>query len=123
MTTSSDKSIKQTPPTSLDPNFFLPPDVIDMRYVELDTEDSRVGYTEDGELVGYLYDDATTAEFEEFGQGDTGASSLLSPPDSVTVLAQEVRVTQDGRFVVDVIIEVPDMQGIISFDQSISKAS
>ena len=117
----SDKSIKQTPPTTLDPNFFLPPDVIDMRYVDLDTQDTSIGYTEDGEIVGFLYEDATTAEFEEIVEGDTGSSSLLSPPDSVTVLAQEVRVTSDGRFVVDVIIEVPDMPGIVSFDQSISK--
>lgn len=120
--TISGKQVKQTQPVEIDPNFFLPPNVVDMRYVDIDEEgNSSTTRSEDtGEIISVNYDEVDYSEFDS--EPDTGTvPPLLSPPDSVTLVSQQVRVTDDGRFVVDVILEVEDMPGVINFDVRTAK--
>jgi hypothetical protein len=107
-------------PVSIDPNFFLPPNVVDMRYVDIEGEDTSTQRDDDGEIVGTNYDDVAIYDFEQFPTTDS-ASSLLSPPDTVTFVSQTVRVAADGKFVVDLIIDVEDVPGVVRYDVSLSK--
>lgn len=107
-------------PIEIDPNFFLPPNVVDVRYSDINEEDTSLQHDDDGEIVGVDYDTPTV--YDE-GQDllPAGSSSLLAPPDNITVVSQQVRVAADGKFVVDLIIEVADEPNIIKYDVSLSK--
>lgn len=95
MATNRDRDIE------IDPRFFVPPGVVDVR------QQNR----ENGE---YYYDEDTLAvegpvlEYPE--------AVLPMPPSSYEIVDQRVRIAPDGRAVVDVTVEFPDVQGIYSID-------
>lgn len=107
-------------PIEIDPNFFIPPNLVDLRYSDINEEDTSLQRDDDGEIVGTDYD--VPAIYEE-GEDllPAGSSSLIAPPDNITFVSQQVRVAADGKFVVDLIIEVADEPGIIKYDVSLSK--
>lgn len=124
--TTSDKSVKHSQPIALDPNFFLPPNVVDMRYVDPDVEsDSATTRADNGEVVNVDYDEVDFSELssqpDDDGAGQGSAPFLIQPPDSLSVISQQVRVTSDGRFVVDVILEVEDIAGVVQYDVRVAK--
>jgi hypothetical protein len=118
----SAKQVKVAPPIEIDPNFFLPPDVVDMRYKEPDEEnDSALVRDEStGEVVSVDYDEVGVSDIDGSESGGSDSDALF-PPDYVTVVSQEVRVTGDGKFVVDVILDVEDIQGVIQYDVRLTK--
>lgn len=122
--TVSGKSVKITTPVTIDPNFFLPPNVVDMRYAnQEDASDSVTTRSPDtGEIVSVDYD---VIDYSDTGETDATdeepVNTLLSPPDYVTVVSQQVRVTSDGRFVVDVILDVEDINGVVQYDVRLTK--
>jgi hypothetical protein len=121
----STKSVKNAPAIVLDPNFFLPPNVVDMRYRTAEEEnDSAVGRSDSGEIVNVEYDDSGFSELQEGvdeNDENDSVSSFLSPPDYANVVSQTVRVTADGKFVVDVILDVEDVPGAVQYDVRITK--
>lgn len=120
----SDKSVKHSPPLELDPNFFLPPNVIDMRYVNTEEDsDSGLVRTESGEVTSVTYDEVDSTDFQEDSESTDGDSeeSTLPTPDSLTLVSQEVRVTADGKFVVDVVLEVADVSGAANYEVRVTK--
>lgn len=108
--------------TQIDPTFFLPPNVIDLRY-------------EDDEDVNR--DDAVDPDSSETVEStplDSGpevsptddilpeTTALLPAPDNLTIVSQSVRSPAGGNYVVDVVIEIPDMAGVETFDVQVAKA-
>lgn len=94
----------------LDPRFFKPPNVIDIR-----DANSRDGSD--------YYDD---------GPGDSGGGTgsdpivdpeieIPRPPTSFEVVGQIVRTQPDGSQVVDVTLEVPDMPGVKEYEVRVAK--
>lgn len=90
----------------IDPRFFCPPGVIDVRQAN----------KENGE---FYYDEETLAvegpvlEYPE--------SVLPMPPSSYEIVEQRVRIAPDGRAVVDVTVEFPDIAGVYSIDVRVTK--
>lgn len=119
----SNKSVKQTPPTELDPNFFLPPNVIDMRYVDTEeAADAELVRNDDGEVSQVSYDEVDYSEsLDDFDEGSNDENSLLPTPDSVVLVSEEVRVTADGKFVVDVVLDVTEIGGTVNYEARVTK--
>lgn len=118
----SSKSVKYSPPTEIDPNFFLPPNVVDMRYVNVEeNEDSTMARDDDsGEIVNVDYQDTSYSELED--SEDSGpVSAVISPPNYAEVVSQTVRVTEDGKFVVDVVLDIEDVPGAVNYNVKVNK--
>ena len=109
-------------PVVVDPNFFLPPNVVDMRYIDVDEEDTSLMRDDDGMIVAVEYDTPTDYG-SEFGDTGTtsGATSMVAPPNAITVMSEEVRAVEGGGYVVDLIIEVEDPPGALYYDISLTK--
>lgn len=91
----------------LDDRFFLPPGVIDVRSAG---EENGVGFY-DPEDVAVDGPTLLTAE-----------STIPIAPTSFQVVDQHVRIGSDGRAVVDVTLEFPDLPGVYSIEVGLSKA-
>jgi len=90
----------------LDPHFFVPSGVVDVRQ-------------QSDENNEYLYDVSTLAE--EGPVLDTPQSVIPMPPTSYEITEQRVRISSDGRAVVDVYIDFPDIEGINTIDVRVTK--
>ena len=104
----------------VDPNFFFPPGIIDMRYEQKDigiTNDSNTAPNQSAELFGSAIPvdytlNATPVEF---------TSNSLLPPPSFIVISQNVKLDTSGKSVVDVVIEVPDINGVTQIGARMTK--
>lgn len=109
--------------TQIDPNFSLPPGVIDVGYRDItepgDNGTERSATT--GEVVDVSYDEATSPSEYFYPEDSNGTSVLLFPPDTVTVLSQQTRITSDGKTVVDVVLELPDAGNGLTYDIRLTK--
>src|SRR6476469_921478 len=91
----------------IDPNFDLPRGVRDIEYSTPDKTDSSLQRSDDtGVFYSVSYDEPdVVGPDSDFPQGGTNTGSLgLRPPDYINVVSQVMRLTTDGRYVVDVII-------------------
>src|SRR5690242_20504265 len=104
--TDSSRTVASVQPKVLDPNFFLPPNVVDLRYVNDQDTDG-------------LYPDDDLSEDTDPDTGETTDSDLsvgnenpaLTPPANITIISQTVRPVSGGSYVVDVVIDVEDVPG------------
>jgi len=90
----------------IDPHFFVPSGVIDVRQQNNENSD-------------YLYDASTVAQ-----EGPiilTPESTIPMPPTSYSIAEQHVRMASDGRAVVDVYVDFPDVDGINTIDVRVTK--
>ncbi|QIN94031.1 hypothetical protein PP459_gp203 [Streptomyces phage Wakanda] len=115
-----DTNVVKTPEVVINPAFFLPPDVIDMRtYVEDDFESNDVEISEVLDV-----DDADDVSFEDSPSTDDDApddTAGLAAPDGFTIVEQIVRIAPDGNSVVDVVIEFND-EASMEYDIRVTKA-
>jgi hypothetical protein len=93
--------------TLLDNRFFLPPGIVDVRAAG---EENGEGYydTPDVAVEGPILSDPNSA--------------VPMPPTSYKIVEQRVRISSDGRAVVDVYLEFPDVAGIETIDVRVTKA-
>jgi len=119
-------NVIKAPEIVLDPTFFLPPDVVDV----------RVGNTSDpAEEDGVTYDDIVDVDdvivsdddlanpgpevpVDDDGEG----AELLPTPQWMNIIDQQVRIAPDGRAVVDVVIELEDITGATEYDVRMTKS-
>jgi hypothetical protein len=119
MSINSNQIIKK-PDVVIDPNFFLPPGVVDARYpndIEVTTED--IDTVVDTDDVLDADSDVIVDEPEETGEDNDPV--VLYPPDTVIVVSQTIRFDETGSQVVDVILEVPDTEDSIQVDVRMTK--
>lgn len=96
-----------TPATlKVDRNFYIPDGLESVEYDSNDpTDDSAaeavVGSSEGGEA------------------GGEGAGVLV--PDRLKIISQTLRTNKGGEMVVDVVVEVPDVKGVIKYDLRVTK--
>lgn len=123
----SGNNVAQSSPTTLDPNFFLPPGVVDLRYInEEDVSDSMNDVSVDpsagdtlDEIGGAVIDVGDGEVLPTDGQPTT---NYLQAPSTMSIVSQTVKVAPDGRFVVDVVIDVEDVPGAANYEVRLSKA-
>lgn len=118
MTSLNSNNIINVPKTEVDPNFALPPGVVGVGYLDIEEKEFQVAEDDDGNLNTVMYD----ATFAEPMLDDTGLLVTLRPPDSVVVLGQSIYVSPDGKFAVDVILDVEDIDGVSGYNVRVSKA-
>lgn len=92
----------------LDNRFFVPPGVIDVRQAGAEEGDSYYGDPADVAVEGPVLDNPV--------------SIVPMPPTSYEIASQRVRISSDGRAVVDVFLEFPDLTGVETIDVRITKA-
>lgn len=120
MSINSNEIIKK-PDIIIDPNFPLPPGVVDARYPnEEEVDQGTVNETtSDGDLLV-----APNIEFvEPVEDQDVNDISVLYPPDNLAVVSQTVRMGDNGQQVVDVVLEIFDVGESIQVDVRMSKAA
>lgn len=54
-------------------------------------------------------------------QDGGGGDDQIFPPQTFTIVSQEMRYADDGTLVVDIIAEVEDIDGIVKYDVRIAK--
>jgi shikimate 5-dehydrogenase len=112
--TESTRDVVTVQPVVLDPNFFVPPGVVDVRYVnETDTDSLYIDDPNNNEADP----DATATDDLIIDTTTTG----LEPPANITIVSQTVKVAADGRFVVDVVIDVEDAPGVTTYESRLTK--
>ncbi|AIW02565.1 hypothetical protein AXJ18_gp209 [Streptomyces phage Jay2Jay] len=120
MSINSNQIIKK-PDVVIDPNFFLPPGVVDARYPnEIEVTTDEITDVVDTDDVLDADSDTILDEPEETGEDND--TVILYPPDTVIVVSQTIRFDGSGKQVVDVILEVPDVQDSIQVDVRMTKA-
>jgi hypothetical protein len=91
----------------IDKRFYAPPFVIDVR---------QEG-EEDGSMDYQVSDVASDGPvLQNPGDGSSGGTNIPMPPTTFAVTSERVRITSDGRAVVDLEIEFPDVPGIETID-------
>jgi hypothetical protein len=110
MATNSGEII-QKGPIEIDRNFFVPPNVVDVR--QLEETDITSGDIQSA-------DDIETDIIDVSDQGDVSYVGL-PVVDSITIVSQTVKTSTGGQVTVDVIIEVPDTDSIVNYDVRVTK--
>ena len=116
-----DSQIIKVPDIVIDPQFFVPDDVIGVRPAEEleqvpndpDLENLEIPFDDlyDENEDGTSYDDEAT-----FSDDVTDDPDALDTPSGLTVLSQTVRMSTDGRAVVDVTFNVDDIIGATNYE-------
>ena len=102
MSNVSSKQVTQKPNTFIDPNNFLPPHVLDLEYRPQDTP-------ADSNLVAG----------DQTGGSDTiGGGVDFS---DIYIVSQTLRSDPSGKFVVDVVLGVPDKKGVREWEVRLTK--
>lgn len=124
----STANVIKTPEVVLNPVFFLPPDVIDVRVGDTSepTEDDGVTYDDVVEADDVIVDgsdddsvvDTPNVPIDDDGEG----AEALPTPQWMQIIDQQVRIAPDGKAVVDVVIELEDITGATEYDIRMTKA-
>ena len=97
--------------TSIDPTlFFIPPDVIDFRS---QTRDPNADEPTE-------YDPGLDDTDGEVDVPDDGSDDLATP-SWLNVVSQTARSSSDGRTVVDVVVEVEDILGALTYEVRVTR--
>jgi hypothetical protein len=118
MSINSNEIIKK-PDVIIDPNFLLPPGVVDARYPnEEEVDQNEIDQaTFDGDGI-----QTPDIEFlEPVEETEDNDPTILYPPDSLVVVSQTVRMGENGQQVVDVVLEILDVDASIQIDVRMSK--
>lgn len=102
--------------TDFDPNLDLPIELVNVKIVRKPDVESTVGDT-DAEIdiqSETLDDDDSIIDEDE-------PADNLDVPGSFAIISQTIHTGADGTQVVDVVIDVEEVSGAISYDVRISK--
>lgn len=103
MSNVSNRQVTQKPTTLVDPNNFLPPDVLDLAYERRDTPADSV------------------LSSDESGLGSNPIVGEGVDYSGITVVSQTLRADPMGKFVVDVVLGVPDKKGVADWDVRLTR--
>ena len=104
---------------TIDPRFFLPPNVVNLGYKESSSESNDEPVEAGNPEVDAIVTDLSYIEDME-GTFDSADETRMLPPDYITVVSQTARVTSGGT-VVDVVIDVEDIANIGQFEVRLTK--
>jgi hypothetical protein len=116
----STSNVIKTPEVVLNPAFFLPPDVIDVRVADTSdpSQEDEVTYDDVVDVDDILVEDTPNVSIDDDGEG----GEILPTPQWMTIIEQQVRISTDGTAVVDVIIELEDVTGATEYDVRVTKS-
>lgn len=107
----------------IDPNFFLPPDVIDMRHSEevMPGDDVPPTTSVDSTLTDGSIVPVEISADDMYTDPDIVADNSMYPPDTMVIISQTLRDSPGSGQVVDVIIEVDGEPGLIEYGVRLTK--
>lgn len=100
------------PNRTLDQNFELPPNVVDLQYEE------KIYEGQDEMEVG---SDTTEDTVIDYIENDPAAGSTLLPPDNISVVEYIVKIGADGTVLVDVVLDVEGTPGTSGYEAKVTK--
>lgn len=107
----SDSDVRNQP-IEIDPNFFLPPSVVDARYEDTTIKKPKWDTGGEGDGTG-MVDIIQMPEDPEVSPLPSGTGPVAIPSD-INVVSQTVRMGEDGSWFVDVVLEVFPEDGAVS---------
>lgn len=128
----STANVIKTPEVVLNPQFFLPPDVVDVRVADtsdpseedgvtyddvIDADDALADGSDDSSTDGGV-SDTPSIPSDDDGEG----AEVLPTPQWMNIIDQQVRIAPDGKAVIDVVIELEDVTGATEYDVRMTKA-
>lgn len=113
--TINSNSIVTQPPVKIDPNFALPPGITEVVYNTDDGPEVSIDDDDEDITVTLFTDEEPTMT------ADVPMTELQPPLFAQIVLPQKLYVSSDGRFAVDIIMEVDDVLGATNYDVRVSK--
>jgi hypothetical protein len=106
----------------INPIFFVPPDVIDVRpgVREQDYYEDPTAFDE------FVIDDLNTindaGNNNNIDDGLEDSEDFIQVPEYVRIVEQQIRFAPDGTAVVDVIIEIDEVASATEYDVRVTKA-
>lgn len=120
--------IVRKPDATIDRNFFLPPNLVELQYkvVESYDDDSPITLVDEtgAPLPPVAAPFNTPTEDGGFGTpADTvlPVENKLPVPGRPTLISETIRTTPGGNIVIDAVLEIPDIPGITEVDVRVSK--
>lgn len=107
MSTINTGNVVSVPATIIDPNFFLPPGVVDLKYAIKD--DASAGDDQGGLGSG---SGTVTTIVDPLG--------ALRPPNWINIVSQVIRISPTGHVSVDVTIDIEDVPGAVKFEAKLA---
>jgi hypothetical protein len=102
--------------TELDPNLDLPPDLKNIKFIS--NPDNNI---EMGDATADIDIQSETLDDDDSLTDDEAMVDVLEPPGSFQIISQTIRTGLDGSQVVDVVVEVEDVPGAVSYNVRVSK--
>ena len=110
-----DTQIIKTPEGVIDPDLYVPDDVVGIRAAE--TEDLIPDDPDNDYLSGVDYDaEIVTGTDPTSIDPGVDSTAILAAPQTVSIASQTVKFTSDGTTVVDVVLSVEDVMGATSYE-------
>lgn len=123
----STANVIKTPEVVLHPTFFVPSDVVDVRVQDISDPSEEDGVTYDDvidavDVIDGSTDDSGISDTPNVSTDDDGEGvEVLPTPQWMSIVSQQVRISPDGKAVVDVVIELEDVTGATEYDVRITK--
>lgn len=117
-------NVVKKPAVVIDPNFFVPPNVIDIRY----KNETDFNGTEINSPARYTTPESE-GEFDNLVEGDEigydfpvePVDDSLPVPSNITVISQSPHLGPGGAVLVDLVIDIPDMPGVTDVDVRVTR--
>lgn len=119
-------SIPTKPPVIIPNKFAVPSFLLDVK-PEGETDAEGSDEQASTQTPGAVVTDATVtydqsiAPTNEANQSPAADSNMLSVPGTVSVVSQTVRFAADGKSVIDVVLDVEDVKGAVTYDVRVTK--
>ena len=101
-------------PIEVNPKFFLPPNVMSMRYLNNESDSANIVLDAEGNevLEGSISDETLPV--------NEGTGSGLMPPESIEIISQTISTDIFGRTLVSVEIEAPVAKNVKTLDRVVT---
>lgn len=129
--TLTSRQIIQKPDILIDPNFAVPPGIVDARQGgtndrranELEGRKGKPGEDSEGEIIDGIPGDDDGGEEGEGPRTPGVPRGTLSPPTGLHIVSQTPRYASDGTYVIDAVLGFDDVPGVTKYEVRISKAT
>lgn len=103
--------------TVVDQNFYIPEGLASFVYVETTDQDPVTEAESTGDDTVQIY----TGELVPEAGAVDAVTYILPVPQDFTIVSQIIRLSPDGRQLVDVVFDTSDLEGVTNFEVRVTK--
>lgn len=108
----------KTNETIVDPAFYIPDGVVEMHYDDSDVIGSDNGFAGDDQEDVFVEFDGDIYIVDD---DSIDSDEFLEVPDNFTIISQTIRTAPGGTQVIDLVAEVDDVAGDVTYEYRITK--